>query len=155
MSQSTYLPLQQPKIKEFPNTYKANLIFDKNQDLSKYVFETSLNKICSNNPKEKSLFLIKLKEFYQLKCDMMTEIEFNCNAVRDRNDPNYERAQNCKDKVLRGPKYGAQQDRDYVMDTYFKHLAELESRFEVNGNIKHTKNEEETENESEEKVIEV
>ncbi|CAG8817839.1 14839_t:CDS:2, partial [Cetraspora pellucida] len=69
------LPLQPEQ--ELPKTYKANLIFDKNQDLK---------------------------------------------------DSNYERAKNCKEKILYSPKYEAQQERDFVIDTYFKHLSELELR---------------------------
>ncbi|CAG8775986.1 13502_t:CDS:2 [Cetraspora pellucida] len=90
MSQQLPLQLEQ----ELPKAYKANLIFDKNQDLSEHVFKTCLDKICKDDPKEKSIFLIKLKEFCQLRCDMMTEIKFNCNSVRNREDSNYERAKN-------------------------------------------------------------
>ncbi|CAG8824864.1 17201_t:CDS:1, partial [Cetraspora pellucida] len=123
---SQQLPLQPEQ--ELPKAYKANLIFDKNQDLSKHVFKTCLNKICKDDPREKSIFLIKLKEFYQLRYDMMTEIEFNCNLVYNREDSNYEKAKNCKEKILHSPKYEAQQEYDFVIDAYFKHLSELESR---------------------------
>ncbi|CAG8544242.1 10768_t:CDS:2, partial [Racocetra persica] len=32
-------------------------------------------------------------------------------------------------KDLRGPMYRVRQERDYVIDTYFKHLTELEKRY--------------------------
>ncbi|CAG8609570.1 10780_t:CDS:2 [Cetraspora pellucida] len=121
---SQQLPLQPEQ--ELPKDYKENLIFDKNQDLSEHVFKTCLDKICKDDPREKSIFLIKLKEFCQLRCDMMTEIEFNLNSVHDRNDSNYKRAKNCKEKILCSPKFEAQQECDYVIDAYFEHLSKLE-----------------------------
>ncbi|CAG8849148.1 27089_t:CDS:1, partial [Racocetra persica] len=51
-----------------------------------------------------------------LQFEEMNKIEANSKLVRDRNDSNFSKATNFKDKILRGPMYGVRQQCDYVID---------------------------------------
>ncbi|CAG8849098.1 23603_t:CDS:1, partial [Racocetra persica] len=58
----------------------------------------------------------------------MNKIEANSKLVRDRNDSNFSKATNFKDKILHGPMYGVRQQRNYVINAYFEHLTKLEKK---------------------------
>ncbi|CAG8558667.1 36691_t:CDS:2 [Racocetra persica] len=57
-------------------------------------------------------------KFFELQFEEMNKIEANSKLVHDRNDSNFSKATNFKDKILRGPIYSVRQQRDYVIDAY-------------------------------------
>ncbi|CAG8524486.1 15888_t:CDS:1 [Racocetra persica] len=124
MSQSDSNQNDAPELK----SYNSNLLFDSTTSLSKHVFETSLEKICSNDNAKRSIFLSKLKKFFEFQFEEMNKIEANSKLVHDRNDSNFSKATIFKDKILRGPMYGVRQQRDYVTGAYFEHLTKLEKK---------------------------
>src|SRR5690242_14881748 len=121
--------MSQSDIDQTDLSYDPDLLFDKTFDLSKYVFQTSLEKICSRDNTGRSLFLSKLKEFYEIRSEEYSRIKANSKLVRDRSDSNFQKANNFKEKILRGLLFGMQQEREYVIDAYFNHLTELERKY--------------------------
>ncbi|CAG8479933.1 13824_t:CDS:2 [Racocetra persica] len=88
MSQSD---INQIDIQEL-KSYDPDLFFDTTTSLSKYV------------------------EFYKIRFEEMNRIEANSKLVRNRNNSNFNKATNFKEKILRSPMYGMRQERDYVID---------------------------------------
>ncbi|CAG8688848.1 27719_t:CDS:2 [Racocetra persica] len=89
MSQSDSNQNDVPKLK----SYDPNLLFDSTTSLSKH-------------------------KFFEFQFEEMNKIEANSKLVHDRNDSNFSKATNFKDKILHGSIYGVRQQHDYVIDTY-------------------------------------
>ncbi|CAG8723974.1 13128_t:CDS:1, partial [Racocetra persica] len=47
----------------------------------------------------------------------MVRIEANSKLVHDRNDSDFKKVTNFKEKILCGPMYGVRQECDYIIDT--------------------------------------